>query len=141
MNDDISPNQRIARLMGWQNVRNDGEGNYYPADDGPFWRNPFGYANRTVAPPDYFSPDLPIRIRLEMLEKLTEEQIFEFVKACKKSEGNWWSASDFAALMAIDQPTFASTWLRVIQFAFADMEQHTSAEKACISELRSLFKK
>jgi hypothetical protein len=110
---DPDPNQRIARLMGWQ--RNE-QFDWVTDKLNEAWTR-----GETLLPseklPDYFSPDLPIGERLKMWEKLTEEQKVEFVSLFWRAQS---SPSIFdveicVKLLGLDQPTFASTFLRVVE--------------------------
>lgn len=47
-------NVAIAEACGWKRCRNDGEGNYFDAVDGPFWREPLGRSGRNLQPPNYY---------------------------------------------------------------------------------------
>jgi hypothetical protein len=104
MSNELSdPNQRIARLMGWTENRYN---TFY-------WTNS---ETKQVIPkvdlPDYFSPDLPIGERLKMWEKLTEAQQDALIDAVI---GNSFMRQASRKLLKLDQPTFAKTFLRVVE--------------------------
>jgi hypothetical protein len=72
------------------------------------------FQNPNKTRPDYFSPDLPIRVRGEMLAVMTREEKFELIN--KQSDGmNYEDVGDhLVGILELPQPQFALLFARVM---------------------------
>lgn len=143
MNNELAPNQRIARLMGPQLVGlklkkrglwyRPGAKGYtsceckagrYTMEQAKEHEYLHGDASERVTivefkPINYFSPDLPIGERLKMWEKLTREQqcamTVEALKAIPTDGIGIYSSDMLRCFTFALSPEFPSTFLRVVE--------------------------